>query len=87
MNLHNVLAAYRIVKAEDEYQKKLKAFIGKELDYDLLQQIANRAQPGITITIQKPGAALVTIKREDAYDKWKQDAGRGYGDANGDPLV
>ena len=63
---------YKLVKQQRDYDRRLKAFVGRDPDYALVQQMIDRAPRGIVCDLTFPNGTKMQIHREDAYDLLKQ---------------
>ena len=66
------IETYKLVKQQRDYERKMKAFVGRDPDYALIQQMINRASGGIVCDLTFPNGTTMKIHREDVYDVLKQ---------------
>jgi predicted TIM-barrel enzyme len=69
--MNSFFAAYQMIKENKRKQKQYDALVGSELNYQIIKDLVNQAAHGVVVSITMKDGAKVDIRREDAFDRFK----------------
>lgn len=69
MRIGNLLAAYRMVQAQERKQRQYDALVGSQINYTIIKDLINSAQHDVVIHLQFKDGTQMDIRREDPFDR------------------